>query len=103
MMQEKRADLEEFAESCGYLDARTLADGRTIAVMPLMFTKAIVVFRDTTSIDDRWCYHDVASARYGIEEWSSRGYEGEPTGWHRHPYSGRRREGGDPAQEIVAP
>ena len=28
---------------------------------------------------------------------------GEPEGWMRHPSSGRRRPGGDPAQEHVRP
>lgn len=28
---------------------------------------------------------------------------GEPEGWHRHPSSGRRREGGDASREVVAP
>ncbi len=33
-------------------------------------------------------------------EWEG---EGEPTGWFRHPRTGRRRPDGDPEREYVMP
>jgi len=35
-----------------------------------------------------------------MEAWDG---EGEPTGWMRHPASGRRRPGGDETKEYVNP
>ncbi len=66
-----------------------------------MFTHAIIAGRmgDTTGYSDRWCYHDRASAVTALEAWDG---QGEPTGWHRHPGSGRRidRETGE---EYISP
>lgn len=74
---------------CGYKAVRLLPDGRWAAISPLMFTAAIIVGRvgDLTGYDDRWCYHDVASARSALDAWVG---QGEPEGWHRHPATGRR-------------
>lgn len=65
---------------------------RWVALFKFIFTTAIIVgdLDDTTGYSDRWCYHDKESALAGLAEWSGRGYEGEPTGWHRHPATGRR-------------
>ncbi len=54
--------------------------------------------------DDTWIY----DAEQGLLDagWrAALGWdgEGEPDGWYRHPQSGRRRPGGDPAKEYVRP
>lgn len=75
---------------CGYLDPKPLPNGRWAAVWKLMFTHAVVIgtIGDETSIDDRWCYKDYASAKAALDAWNG---SGEPEGWHRHPMTGRRR------------
>lgn len=88
---------------CGYLHVRRLPDGkRFAAIMPLMFTYAIVTVRDGdfNSTADRWCYHNLHDACTALDAWDG---TGEPTGWHRHPATGRRRPNGDATQEYIAP
>lgn len=95
-------DWEEFKEDWEYLDAKPFGEGRYIATHRLMYTHAIVTghTKDTVAYDDRWCYHDYASAKKAFEEWNPE-ITSEPNGWHRHPNTGRRREGGDPTKETI--
>lgn len=80
----------------------TAPDGRRIAIIPLMYTAAVVIGRphQLTWYDDRWCYHTVTDALTAARAWDG---TGEPDGWHRHPDTGRRRPGGDPAREEICP
>ncbi|MEW1959789.1 hypothetical protein [Kineococcus sp. NPDC059986] len=81
-----------------------VVDDLHVMVHPLIFTAAIIVrhgvwaggFADFYT--DRWCYHDVYAAVRAAEAWDP-AQEDEPTGWHRHPLSGRRRPDGDPSKE----
>lgn len=85
--------LEFLGLQCGYTHARLLPSGRWAAIHPLLFTHAILTGRenDHSGYEDRWCYHDFASALAALIQWDG---TGEPDGWHRHPKSGRRREAG---------
>lgn len=76
------------------------ADGRRIAVLPLMYTAAVAIGHPAQLnwYDDRWCYHSVSAAWEAAMRWDG---TGEPDGWHRHPDTGRRRPGGDPSKEYV--
>lgn len=70
------------------------------AVHRLMYTVAILSECCDYGYEDRWCYEDLRAATVALERWS--GLPGtEPAGWHRHPATGRRREGGDPSKEYV--
>ena len=71
-------------------DVALLPDGRWVALRDFLFTVAIVVGQvgDKTEVSDRWCYHSYREARDALEMWDG---TGEPEGWHRHPFSGRRR------------
>ena len=89
-MTETVDDLLEFAEGEGYLAAR-MVDGKAVCLIQFMFTCAIAVI-DKTSVLDRWCYHTGVDAMLALADWEKKGYVGEPEGWHRHPYSGRRRD-----------
>ncbi len=81
--------------------AGTRPDGRAVWVRPLMFTYAIVVGKpDDNWYDDRWCYERALDAISAAVTWSS-SPDPEPTGWHRHPTTGRRRPDGDPEREYV--
>mgnify|MGYP000904736585 FL=1 len=81
--------------------ARRIDARRYMAVMPLLYTHAIIwgYVSDEQQYEDRWCYHSADAAVVAATVWSG---EGEPDGWHRHPFSGRRREDGDPAREYVS-
>jgi hypothetical protein len=85
-----------------YSDVRDLGNGRYAAIMPLMFTHAIITGRigDKNMYEDRWCYAGYEKAAAALEAWDG---TGEPDGWHRHPKPGRRREEGDPEMEEFAP
>jgi hypothetical protein len=94
MSQEHKYSKEEldyiaFLVQNGYRNIKLLPNNRWVAILPLLFTHAVIIgkMHDRTSYDDRWCYHDWDSAAKAMEEWNG---EGEPTGWHRHPASGRR-------------
>lgn len=96
---------EFLTKQCGYRHVRLLPDGvRFAAVMPLIFTSAIITVRagDMHSTEDRWCYHTEADALAALDAWDG---TGEPEGWHRHPATGRRREPlvGDAFSEWIAP
>ena len=89
-------------DGCGYLHPRPLPDrSRYAAIRPLLYTFAIITGKigDRFSADDRWCYESYEKAKAAFDAWT--GY-GEPTGWHRHPSSGRRRPGGNPDKEHIA-
>lgn len=80
---------------------KDLDDGRVVWVFPMMYNARIGVgLGSMGTLDDGWCYESVEVAIRAAQAWEG---EGEPEGWHRHPGSGRRRPGGDPAQEFVAP
>lgn len=76
---------------------------RFVAVVPFMFTSAIIVGHkdDDMGYEDRWCFETFALACAAFDAWD--GVTGEPDGWHRHPTSGRRRPHGDAANEYVSP
>lgn len=83
-------------------DFRWTEDDRYVAWTEMIFTDRIVIGRGLNYYDDGWCY-ERGKAAGALEEWASRGYAGEPEGWHRHPTSGRRRPGGDAGEEEVNP
>lgn len=49
---------------------------------------------------DSWYFDDLDVGWRALWTWDG---QGEPEGWVRHPSSGRRRPGGDPAAEVVRP
>lgn len=87
----------------GYLWGRVYPNGRVAAVAPLTYWRGRVVCAENLErwkdgIDEAWCYESLGEALAALAQWNG---EGEPAGWIRHPQSGRRREGGDPAKETV--
>ncbi|WP_269581956.1 hypothetical protein [Roseibium sp. Sym1] len=80
-----------YLSSIEYSNVREIDEDRWAGTVNFMFTQAIVVgsFTNPLGYDDRWCY-EPGRAAAALEEWAARGYVGEPTGWHRHPDSGRR-------------
>jgi hypothetical protein len=89
---------DEFVQGWVIKDA---PDGRRVWVLPMMFTSAIIIGPpDAWEYDDRWCYATAPLAVACAKAWSAQPGT-EPAGWHRHPSSGRRRPGGDPAGEYL--
>jgi len=78
------------------------ADGNVCALAPMAFTWAILSECCYAGYGERWCYSTPDGALNALAAWN--GADGtEPTGWHRHPDSGRRRPDGDPAREYIEP
>jgi hypothetical protein len=81
-----------------YHAIRALPDGRVIGVMRLLFHWTLHVDVDWYGYNDRYCYATLEQAMAGFNQWTG---DGEPSGWHRHVKTGRRRPNGDPALEYV--
>lgn len=79
--------ITQIAEMNGYRDIRELGDHGIVAIMPLAFTHAIITECNEWGYGDRWCYKTYQDAKNALESWDG---TGEPTGWHRHPDTGRR-------------
>lgn len=81
---------------------RDLRDGRGIWVIPQLYTFKLVIGPiGSCGYDDGWCYKDLPSVVEAFSEWNP-AEDAEPTGWVRHPMSGRRRfPDGDPATEEI--
>lgn len=93
----------EAVESLKLVYARSLADGRFVAVQQLLGGRPFLTLRaDQESIQaiDYWQYEDAASAVVAAATWRPDLFR-EPFGWCGHLGSGRRRPGGNPAVEHL--
>jgi hypothetical protein len=83
---------------------RELGDGRALWVYRMIYTYKLVIGQiGAAGFDNSWCYKNLASATYAFLTWNPL-VEAEPTGWVRHPHSGRRRfPDGDPTTEETRP
>ena len=87
------------AQGCVYV--RQLPDGRFLGVERHGAAGGSLWVGTARLIEDLWLYPDRASALQAARAWD--GTTPEPTDWHHHPISGRRRPDGDPAREYVQP
>jgi hypothetical protein len=72
-----------------YTDVQRKGDAGIAGINRFMFTWAILSGMNEYGYEDRWCYSNYAKAKAAFDAWD--GLDGtEPTGWHRHPGSGRR-------------
>lgn len=70
---------------------RPLPGGLGIYVQRMIYTTRICVgVIGAISVDDVWCYHEYDDAMAEAMRWDP-ATEPEPSGWHRHPPSGRRQ------------
>lgn len=82
---------------------RYLADGRLLALEPLLMGAARlhVVAEDTDAHSDEvYDFQELMAGLVALHRWDG---TDEPEGWYRHRPSNRRRPGGDPEKEYVAP
>lgn len=78
-----------------------LRDGRALEVQPLLFGRATLdLVGADDSIIDSWEFDEPAAALIELDLFNPLD-EHEPSGWTRHPRTGRRRPGGDAAREFV--
>lgn len=68
-------------------EPKVLGEHGVVGLHPLLFTCAILSELTPWGYGDRWCYHTYEAAKAAYDAWDG---TGEPTGWHRHPKSGRR-------------
>jgi len=85
------------AEVSGYF-VRDFADGTlAIHILPMIYNHRVVVSRrrpdgeidQLAGVLDAWCYSNMADAVAACASWNPDA-EREPTGWIKHPFSGRR-------------
>lgn len=69
-----------------------LPDGELACLHRYMYTEAILYGLNETGYEDRWCYTP-GTAQAALQHWIDN-YDTllEPTGWHRNPRTGRRRD-----------
>ena len=85
----------------GCVEIKTISGGDIwIGYSRLIFhwTLKTGIVGDYFGYEDRWCYETEDGVRNAFHAWDG---TGEPTGWRRHPKTGRRRTGGDPATEHI--
>jgi hypothetical protein len=100
-MNHERLTAERGQQICdenGMTHYRQFDNGRDAAIQYYVYTYAIVADITECGHGERWCYLSLPRARAALAAWNG---DGEPDGWHRAPYSGRRRPDGDPAREVV--
>lgn len=89
------------------IPTRDVGDGRRLYLYPMMFTHRLAIGNINEEglwYTDSWCFHERKDALHQLETWNPLDpATPEPSGWHRHPASGRRRPEGDPAREYIAP
>lgn len=94
------------AASATELDPNVLAafqyGERWVYVVRMAFNTRITIGPEYSAgwYDDCWCYETIGEAFLAAVAWNPDA-ELEPSGWVKHPRSGRRRPGGDAAQEYV--
>lgn len=102
VMNEAERAHAEWSEA---LYVRHLPDGRYISIYPLLgnnWQLTISAAGNFIEHYDTWTYDNLESVIDQAKTWS--GDNGtEPTGWIRHPHSGRRRPDGNPAKEYLQP
>src|SRR5215217_1417986 len=77
------------APELGLVEAKVIGDGLYAGLLPKIYTTALITgeIGDESQYLDHWCYDSREAASRALQVWDG---TGEPTGWHRHPSTGRR-------------
>jgi hypothetical protein len=92
---------ERICDANQYAHYTRFSNGRDACLASMVFTVAILSDLTRWGYGDRWCYETFDKALNALIDWQKRDGEGEPTGWHRHPDTGRRRPDGDASKEYI--
>ena len=85
----------------GCLYARDLGNGVGLWVVEMIYNDRIVVGPiGALTVDDAWCYDKGGSAVEAAIEWDPAVCK-EPSGWKKHPRTGRYRPDGDPERQEI--
>jgi hypothetical protein len=89
---------------CGYVIVVQTGKGRWVGLLRLMFhwTMHAGDMHNMVGHDQRYCYKTFDLASQALTEWAMVDFEGEPSRWHKDPYTGRLRPDGDPEKEYLA-
>lgn len=88
-------------QDMGYTQWRELPDGTILAVGPMALGNGrLFVDINSYGYEDCYCYDSLELATQSMIDYDPE-KDVEPQGWKRHPFSGRRREGGDETREYV--
>lgn len=99
----------EGLQIAGPCAVRRLPGGRILVLAPLLFGRSQLCLGRPAEMaadgqfggwDEQWDYEFPSSALGAMATWNP-DRDPEPSGWIRHPASGRRRAHGDPARETV--
>lgn len=104
VLERERLTYERGLEICKanhYTDYTVFPNGHDACITRLGFNYAILSDLAEWGYGDRWCFDGLWLAMEAMAEWIGRDGEGEPTGWHRHPDTGRRRPLGDASKEYI--
>ena len=78
-----------------------LRNGRTAHITEMIFNHRINLMSVNGHFwDDAWCYDDLSSAVKGLITWNTDTMS-EPTGWKKHPATGRYRPDSNPELECI--
>lgn len=97
--------LHALEENDGFVIQMWLPSGRHLGMMPLSFGQAQLGIGEPPPLEkaglfaDYWHYPSWVSAMQAYATFDEQGEE--PTGWHRHPPTGRYRIEADPQREYV--
>jgi hypothetical protein len=93
---------EDELRANNYTEWRFFPDGLVVAVGPMSLSNGrLYVDVHRTGYEDCYCYDSLELATAALHAFNPE-TDKEPTGWKRHPYTGRRRPGGDPLLEYIA-
>lgn len=70
-------ELFSFLEANGYMDLKTLSDGRVAGVYRYLFTGGVCYGLTEGGLEGRFCYPTLAEAREAISDWDG---VGDPPG-----------------------
>lgn len=100
----EKYDVVQFAKDNEYREFRVIPEfDVAMFICQMVFTWRLIICETKTgdfNMVANYCYETALGALRGMNEYNPQIHP-EPTGWHRHIESGRRRPGGDATQEYV--
>jgi hypothetical protein len=95
----EESEVQRFCRANGYTQYAELPGGLYAFVCKMLFNWRLVI-GTLDSPCDAYCYDTQEQAVASLTAWDA-STEREPSGWKKHPTTGRYREGGDPSKEFV--